>query len=121
VTQETFPEIREAVRKLCARFPGAYWRELDRERAYPTEFVQALTEWDRVLHDGECTLGALAPLPATRRAGFPCLEAGRADLIIPGIAICLATMARFGVSSIRVSDAGLREGILVDHLARSAP
>ncbi|MFN3583852.1 acyl-CoA dehydrogenase family protein [Phenylobacterium sp.] len=41
---ETFPEIREAVRKLCARFPGAYWRELDRERAYPTAFVQALTE-----------------------------------------------------------------------------
>jgi len=44
LTQETFPEIREAVRRLCARFPGAYWRALDRERAYPTEFVQALTE-----------------------------------------------------------------------------
>ena len=41
---ETFPEIREAVRKLCARFPGAYWRELDRERAYPKAFVDALTE-----------------------------------------------------------------------------
>jgi alkylation response protein AidB-like acyl-CoA dehydrogenase len=35
--------IREAVRALCARFPGEYWRALDRERAYPTEFVQALT------------------------------------------------------------------------------
>jgi alkylation response protein AidB-like acyl-CoA dehydrogenase len=44
VSRESFPEIREAVRKLCARFPGAYWRELDRERAYPTEFVRALTE-----------------------------------------------------------------------------
>ena len=44
MTQETFPEIREAVRRLCARFPGVYWRELDRERAYPTAFVQALTE-----------------------------------------------------------------------------
>ena len=44
VNTETFPEIREAVRKLCARFPGAYWRALDRERAYPTEFVRALTE-----------------------------------------------------------------------------
>ena len=43
-SQETFPEIREAVRKLCARFPGAYWRDLDRERAYPTAFVRALTE-----------------------------------------------------------------------------
>jgi alkylation response protein AidB-like acyl-CoA dehydrogenase len=41
---ESFPEIREAVRRLCARFPGSYWRELDRERAYPTAFVQALTE-----------------------------------------------------------------------------
>ncbi|HEY0650105.1 acyl-CoA dehydrogenase family protein, partial [Phenylobacterium sp.] len=44
MTQETFPEIREAVRRLCARFPGSYWRELDRERAYPTAFVAALTE-----------------------------------------------------------------------------
>jgi alkylation response protein AidB-like acyl-CoA dehydrogenase len=35
--------IREAVRALCADFPGEYWRALDRERAYPTAFVQALT------------------------------------------------------------------------------
>jgi acyl-CoA dehydrogenase len=41
---ETHPEIREEVRKLCARFPGDYWRKLDEARAYPTEFVQALTE-----------------------------------------------------------------------------
>lgn len=36
-------ELRDAVAKLCARFPGAYWRELDREHAYPTAFVEALT------------------------------------------------------------------------------
>ncbi|MGI4795875.1 MAG: acyl-CoA dehydrogenase family protein [Janthinobacterium lividum] len=36
--------IRDEVAKLCARFPGAYWRELDTKRAYPTEFVAALTE-----------------------------------------------------------------------------
>jgi acyl-CoA dehydrogenase len=41
--EETFGEIRAAVRALCERFPGAYWRALDRERAYPSEFVQALT------------------------------------------------------------------------------
>jgi len=41
---ETHPEIREEVRKLCARFPGEYWRKLDEARAYPSEFVQALTE-----------------------------------------------------------------------------
>lgn len=37
------PEIREAIAKLCAEFPGEYWRKLDREMAYPTEFVEALT------------------------------------------------------------------------------
>lgn len=37
-------EIREAVAKLCADFPGEYWRKLDREMAYPAEFVAALTE-----------------------------------------------------------------------------
>src|SRR5580700_10055172 len=36
--------IREAVRALCAGFPGEYWRRLDRERAYPEEFVAALTK-----------------------------------------------------------------------------
>ncbi len=41
---ETFPEIRAGVRAVCARFPGEYWRARDRERAYPEEFVRALTE-----------------------------------------------------------------------------
>lgn len=38
------PEIREAVARLCADFPGEYWRKADREQAYPVEFVQALTD-----------------------------------------------------------------------------
>lgn len=42
--EESFPEIREAVRRLCAGFPGEYWRGLDRERAYPADFVAALTQ-----------------------------------------------------------------------------
>ena len=41
---ETYPEIRDGVRTLCQDFPGEYWRALDRERAYPTDFVRALTE-----------------------------------------------------------------------------
>jgi alkylation response protein AidB-like acyl-CoA dehydrogenase len=41
---EDIAQIRSAVRALCAKFPGEYWRVLDRERAYPTEFVTALTE-----------------------------------------------------------------------------
>lgn len=37
-------DIRDAVAKLCAGYPGEYWRKLDREMAYPAEFVAALTE-----------------------------------------------------------------------------
>ena len=40
----SYPEIREAVQKLCAQFPGAYWQSMDRDRSYPTEFVNALTQ-----------------------------------------------------------------------------
>jgi len=43
-TEGGYADIREAVAKLCAQFPGEYWRALDRERAYPAEFVRALTE-----------------------------------------------------------------------------
>ncbi len=42
--EEDHPEIREGVRRLCADFPGEYWRRLDRERAYPDAFVRALTD-----------------------------------------------------------------------------
>ena len=44
VSPDPHAEIRAEVRKLCARFPGEYWRELDARRGYPTEFVRALTE-----------------------------------------------------------------------------
>src|SRR5688500_6818002 len=38
-----FAEIRDAVARLCADFPGRYWRDKDRTRGYPTEFVEALS------------------------------------------------------------------------------
>jgi alkylation response protein AidB-like acyl-CoA dehydrogenase len=41
---EAFADIRDSVGALCADFPGEYWRRLDAERAYPEEFVRALTE-----------------------------------------------------------------------------
>ena len=63
-------EIRLEVAKLCARFPGEYWRKLDQERAYPTEFVRALTEGGY--------LGALIP-EEYGGAGLP-LSAGAAIL-----------------------------------------
>ncbi len=65
-----YPEIREAVARLCEDFPGEYWRELDREGRYPDEFVKALTEAGY--------LAALIPeeyggagLPLSRRRGHP--------------------------------------------------
>jgi len=42
-TGEDYPEIREGVRRVCADFPGEYWRNLEAKEAYPTEFVKALT------------------------------------------------------------------------------
>lgn len=39
-----FPEIRDAVAKLCQDFPDEYWRKLDREMSYPEAFVRALGE-----------------------------------------------------------------------------
>ena len=41
--RDDLAEIRRAVRALCEEFPGEYWRAKDRERAYPGEFVDALT------------------------------------------------------------------------------
>jgi len=40
---DNFPELRQAVRALCATFPPEYWRQLDEQRAYPEAFVKALT------------------------------------------------------------------------------
>ena len=42
--QEVIGEIRRSVAALCENYPGEYWREKDRDREYPTEFVQALTD-----------------------------------------------------------------------------
>ena len=39
-----FPEIRDAIRALCAEFPDEYFRKIDEQRAYPEAFVDALTK-----------------------------------------------------------------------------
>ncbi|HML11907.1 MAG TPA: acyl-CoA dehydrogenase family protein [Xanthobacteraceae bacterium] len=41
---EDHADIREAVRRICEKFPGAYWRDLEAREAYPTDFVAALTQ-----------------------------------------------------------------------------
>jgi exopolyphosphatase / guanosine-5'-triphosphate,3'-diphosphate pyrophosphatase len=59
----------------------------------------------------------LAALRLAARAALPCLEAGRADLIVPGSAICLEALDRLGFDALVVSDRGLREGMLYEILA----
>jgi acyl-CoA dehydrogenase len=44
IEQDGHADIRDAVAKLCGQFPGEYWRKLDREMAYPSAFVDALTK-----------------------------------------------------------------------------
>ena len=41
---DEYREIRDAVARLCANYPGEYWRELDRDRTYPTAFIRDLTD-----------------------------------------------------------------------------
>jgi len=43
-TEDYFTDIREGIRNICEQFPNKYWQKLDSERAYPSEFVKALTD-----------------------------------------------------------------------------
>lgn len=65
MTKDTYPDLRAAVSKLCAKFPGDYWRRLDRGMSYPDEFVGELTKagWLAVLIPEEFG-GAGLPLSA---------------------------------------------------------
>ena len=66
----------------------------------------------------ERQLARLSALTLEERGRVPCLEPARADILIPGVAIVLATMALVGVEALVVSDAGLREGIMADSAGR---
>jgi exopolyphosphatase/guanosine-5'-triphosphate,3'-diphosphate pyrophosphatase len=65
-------------------------------------------------------LARLCALPVEGRAALPCLEPGRADLIVPGVAIVVAAMDRFRVDALVVSDWSLREGIVAESLEARA-
>jgi alkylation response protein AidB-like acyl-CoA dehydrogenase len=41
---EDWPELREATGRICAGYPAEYWRRLEDEHGYPTEFIRDLTE-----------------------------------------------------------------------------
>jgi exopolyphosphatase/guanosine-5'-triphosphate,3'-diphosphate pyrophosphatase len=55
----------------------------------------------------------LGGLTVAQRGALPCLEPGRADLIVAGVAIVQATLEITGAAAMVVSDRGLREGILI--------
>ena len=44
IQQNSYEDIRDAVRALCAEFPAEYFRKIDEARAYPEQFVNALTK-----------------------------------------------------------------------------
>jgi exopolyphosphatase/guanosine-5'-triphosphate,3'-diphosphate pyrophosphatase len=62
----------------------------------------------------EGLLARLGALGVAERAALPCLEPGRADLIVPGTAIVLASLDVLALDAVLVSDWGLREGIIAD-------
>jgi exopolyphosphatase/guanosine-5'-triphosphate,3'-diphosphate pyrophosphatase len=85
-----------------------------------------LTEYDAARVQGhrlsrariEALRDRLGALSVTERARLPCLEPGRADLIVPGVAIVLAALDVTAAADVLVSDWGLREGIVADAVER---
>jgi acyl-CoA dehydrogenase len=72
-TRDRHRDLRDAIRTLCARYPGAYWRDLDRQRAYPDEFVDALTQ------------GGYLAAPIPEKYGGLGLNLGEASIILEEI------------------------------------
>jgi exopolyphosphatase / guanosine-5'-triphosphate,3'-diphosphate pyrophosphatase len=62
----------------------------------------------------------LATIDVAGRAALPCLEPGRADLIVPGVAIVVVALEVIGAGTLVVSDWGLREGIVTEALDTTA-
>jgi acyl-CoA dehydrogenase len=77
---EDWPDVREAVGRICVRYPGAYWRRLEDEQAYPTQFIQDLTQAG--------FLGALIPE-----------DYGGGGLPLRAAAVILETINRHGCSA----------------------
>src|SRR5262249_38640873 len=73
-----------------------------------TEAIHRLTTW-------------LAALPLAERARLPRLEPARADVIVPGAIVLASALAGLGLSAAVVSDAGLREGVLLDAVGWRPP
>jgi exopolyphosphatase/guanosine-5'-triphosphate,3'-diphosphate pyrophosphatase len=64
------------------------------------------------LADTEKCARELADTPLAERLRNPCLQPGRADIVVHGICILLAVTERFGIGSITVSEWGNMDGYL---------
>jgi len=80
VLDEDWSDLRTAVGRICARYPGEYWRRLESEQAYPSEFIRELTEAG--------FLGALIPE-----------EYGGAGLPLRAAGVILETINRHGCTA----------------------
>jgi exopolyphosphatase/guanosine-5'-triphosphate,3'-diphosphate pyrophosphatase len=130
VRWDRFAAMRESVeRRLAAEVPEAIAGASAADLVGTAGTVTTLAALDLVLpaydparvHGHRITrpaverqLARLGALDVAARGRVACLEPGRADVIIPGIAICLATMTRLRREHLVVSDRGLREGILCE-------
>ena len=84
---EDYAELREPVRRICQKYPGEYWRDLEERSAYPTEMVNDLTAGG--------FLAALIP-QEYGGAGLPIRAAG-AILAVARDAVLLTTIGSLPV------------------------
>lgn len=130
-TLDELQALREVVARridqLCSELPAREGTQLIGTAGTPTTLAAidlGLVTYDREKVQGHCLglarvrelLDRLASLPLRERRRIPGLESGRADVILAGAAIVAASMDRLGYHEMRVSDEGLREGILLDLL-----
>lgn len=93
---DDYPELREAVARIASGYPGDYWRTLEDQRGYPSEFVSALTE-----------AGFLAALVPERYGG--------AGLPLRAAAVILETINASGCNASQCHAQMYTTGVLVRH------
>ncbi len=79
----------------------------------------SLRNYELSLAEVQATTRRLCAMTLEQRRRVPGINPERADIIIGGSAILQTVMETVGAASIRISDRGLREGIIVDRLRRS--
>lgn len=84
----------------------------------PAPNPTSLRNYELSLADVQATTKRLCGLTLEQRRRVPGINPERADIIIGGSAILQTVMETVGAGSIRISDRGLREGIIVDRLRR---